>query len=403
MAQVETIIDRLSKKTLEINIKEKRYFIVGKLAYHFALAIHLVWVPLFFFLKATNLALVNILSVFAFLILIQINRKEKYLLATSIALIEVVLYQVAAVYYLGWDTGFQYFIIAAIMLPFFAAKPKPIIKFPLALMCMATFLLLEINFKGGASFYSIPPIAVSIFRYSNIICSLSLVIIVSYFFNATVDFAENHLEVLMQRSEDLLHNILPISIAKRLRSENQTIADGYSLVTVLFLDMVGFTEMASTKKPEEVVTLLNRLFSSFDDLSSKYDLEKIKTIGDSYMVAAGVPDYKEDDAKRMVNFALELKPTLEKFNLETGNNLKFRAGINSGPVVAGVIGKKKFIYDLWGDAVNVASRMESQGLVGKIQVSESTYELLKEDFHFEKRDKIEIKGKGLMQTYILIS
>lgn len=206
-----------------------------------------------------------------------------------------------------------------------------------------------------------------------------------------------------EKSENLLLNILPESIATRLKDGDQNIADGFAEVTILFADIVGFTELSQTIPPQELVNLLNEIFSTFDNLSEKYGLEKIKTIGDAYMVASGLPNLRSDHAHAIADMALEMQKEIALFNIRRNISVSIRIGINTGSVVAGVIGKKKFIYDLWGDAVNTASRMESHGIPGAIQVTPSTYELLKNAYFFEERGIIEIKGKGMMTTYLLIN
>ncbi|NJL69618.1 MAG: adenylate/guanylate cyclase domain-containing protein [Microcoleus sp. SM1_3_4] len=214
--------------------------------------------------------------------------------------------------------------------------------------------------------------------------------------------AEEFLRDEQEKSERLLLNILPQAIADRLKQGNSNIADGFAEVTILFADIVGFTEISSRTTPEALVEILNSIFSEFDRLSDRYGLEKIKTIGDNYMVAGGLPMPCTDHAELVAEMALEMREAISKFSDESGAPLNIRIGINSGPVVAGVIGTKKFIYDLWGDAVNTASRMESQGIPGKIQVSDATYKLLHDRYLFEKRGTIDVKGKGEMIVYLLI-
>jgi len=206
-----------------------------------------------------------------------------------------------------------------------------------------------------------------------------------------------------RRADNLLLNILPAPIALRLKESSETIADAYSEVTVLFADIVGSTPLFSQLDPTEAVDWLNEVFTMFDRLAEKYGLEKIRTIGDSYMVAAGVPTPRTDHAQAMALFALELVRLLDEMPARHGRRLSFRVGINSGPLVAGVIGRSKFQYDLWGDTVNVASRMESQGIPGKIQVTAATRELLKDDFECVSRGEVPIKGKGEMETWFVIA
>jgi adenylate cyclase len=219
---------------------------------------------------------------------------------------------------------------------------------------------------------------------------------------AMADIKQKSLEIDDQRklSDRLLRNILPKAIANRLKEE-ETIAEWHGQVTVLFADMVGFTKLSALLSATELVSRLNKIFTAFDELTEKYGLEKIKTMGDCYMAAGGLPETREDHAEIVADLALELIPVLDEINKTWGEEVKIRIGINTGPVVAGVIGKSKFIYDLWGDAVNTASRMESHGVVGKIQVSEATYNLLSAKYEFEARGEIDVKGKGPMTTYLL--
>lgn len=213
---------------------------------------------------------------------------------------------------------------------------------------------------------------------------------------------EDALKEQQQQTEDLLLNILPETIANQLKRSGQTIAKQFDNATVLFADIVGFTEFASTLSPIEVVEILNEIFSRFDVLTEKYKLEKIKTIGDSYMVVGGLPEPRPDHAEAIADMALDMCQALADFNKNAVRPLELRIGINSGAVVAGVIGQKKFIYDLWGDTVNIASRMESHGLPDRIQCSRATYlELQDLGYEWEMRGEISVKGKGQMNTYFL--
>jgi len=205
-----------------------------------------------------------------------------------------------------------------------------------------------------------------------------------------------------QTSERLLLNVLPAPIADRLKTGENLIVDRFDAVSVLFADIVGFTTLSSRTSPEALVTMLNELFSTFDRLAEQHGLEKIKTIGDAYMVVAGIPQPIADHAAAIAHMALDMIAAISAYARRTDSELTIRVGIHTGSVVAGVIGTKKFIYDLWGDTVNTASRMESHGVPGRIHVTEATYLLLADRFEFEKRAPIEVKGKGAMQTYLLI-
>ena len=204
------------------------------------------------------------------------------------------------------------------------------------------------------------------------------------------------------KAENLLLNILPRSIADKLKAQNQPIADQFGSASILFADVVDFTPWSERLPPADVVGYLNHLFSHFDELAERYGLEKIKTIGDCYMVAAGVPTPRADHARALALMALDMLEAMRADD-EVGHlGLELRIGINSGAVVAGVIGRKRFLYDLWGDAVNTASRMESHGTPGRIQVTRATYELLADEFEFEPRGTIPIKGKGQVEAWYLI-
>jgi class 3 adenylate cyclase len=204
-----------------------------------------------------------------------------------------------------------------------------------------------------------------------------------------------------ERSEKLLLSILPKSIAERLKRAEVNIADTFKDVSVLFADIVGFTELSASLASDEIVTILDRIFTSFDMLAEKHKLEKIKTIGDAYMVVGGLPDPLENHTSAIAEMALDMLETVNRLAGEMHLPIQVRIGINTGPVTAGIIGRKKFIYDLWGDMVNTASRMESTGLPGTIQVTEATYKRLHNEYRFKARGEIPIKGKGLMRTYFL--
>ncbi|WP_437914674.1 adenylate/guanylate cyclase domain-containing protein [Sorangium sp. So ce302] len=219
---------------------------------------------------------------------------------------------------------------------------------------------------------------------------------------AALEQAKAAAEQAHERSDRLLLNILPRTIADQLKEHEQLIAEHFEEVTVLFADIAGFTPLAARLPPAELVGLLNRMFSSFDQLAEQHGLEKIKTIGDAYMVVGGLPAQRPDHARAIARMAIAMTHTVRQFVADDGEPFQLRIGINTGPVIAGVIGKKKFSYDLWGDAVNVASRMESSGEPGRIQVSEASYSLLARDFLLEERGLVAIKGKGAMKTYWLI-
>jgi guanylate cyclase len=204
-----------------------------------------------------------------------------------------------------------------------------------------------------------------------------------------------------QRSEELLTNAIPATIAARLKRGEKRIAERYPETTVLFADLVGFTPWAAQTDPAQVVDFLDSLFSRFDELAAAHGVEKIKTIGDSYMAAAGAPEPRPDHALVATSFARALLAAVDDTQLRTGVPLALRVGLASGPVVAGVIGQQRMLFDLWGNTVNVASRMESSGMPGRIHVAQSTRDLLPDNWLFEERESVEVKGVGRMTTYLL--
>ncbi len=251
------------------------------------------------------------------------------------------------------------------------------------------------------------PIQTSVFFFALNFAAISTIVFLLLRYSATekqkaqarLEEAHKLLQIEQDRSERLLLNILPGPIAERLKSSSQTIADGFADVSVMFVDIVNFTRIAEGLTPQQVFAMLNRVFSSFDELAEKYGMEKIKTIGDAYMVAGGLNDARCDYSEALVDLALEMRDLLQRDFHVNEMHLEVRIGIGTGPVVAGVVGKKKFIYDLWGDTVNIASRITSEGVPGMVQVDETTYRRLRERFDFLEPQTLYLKGKGNMVVY----
>ncbi len=230
---------------------------------------------------------------------------------------------------------------------------------------------------------------------------LNIVVVSSVAMLLLVTFARGR-DAAQARVETLLLNVLPADVAQRLQSDPNSIADHFDDTSILFADVVDFTPLSSRLDAREVVGLLDRLFTSFDELVDRYEVEKIKTIGDCYMVAAGVPTQRPDHAHALAGLALEMRECAKTCLPDAGHGLRLRIGISSGPVVAGVIGRRRFLYDLWGDTVNMASRMESHGTPDCIQITRSTWELLRDDFVVEPLGLVDVKGKGAVDTWRLV-
>jgi adenylate cyclase len=259
------------------------------------------------------------------------------------------------------------------------------------LVVLSGFLQSHLRFAN-----SLLPVLVIFFFVINILGVGSLVFLMIFYFAGQKNMYQ-------QKSEALLLNILPKEIAATLKNESRTIADQYDEASVLFADMVGFTPLSARLPPVEMVELLNEVFSFFDSLLDKYGVEKILTIGDSYMVASAVPRERPDHAQALTRMALEMRDYISSHIFRNGQRVNFRIGINSGSMIAGVIGRRKFVYDAWGDAVNVASRMESHGLGGAVQITQATYELIKDEFICEPRGTVNLKGKGKMEVWLVLS
>jgi adenylate cyclase len=303
---------------------------------------------------------------------------------------------------LGTEPRFHFYMPVSVFLAFYIFPPreKYWMYFSIALHS-AGFIGSELFFPNGGLVAGISDEFLRQEYLFNTIGVLFCALTMGGVGYVTLRNAEENLVHEHERSESLLRNILPTSIAERLKSSSATIADSYDDATILFVDIVGFTQLSEKIPPDALVALLNNVFSEMDDLTDKYGLEKIKTIGDAYMVVAGAPDRRRDHAEAMAAMSLEIKERFANLSKMAQHPLDFRVGIHSGPVVAGVIGKKKFSYDMWGDSVNIAARMEAHGVPGEIQVSAHVQQRLKDQFDFVERGSVDIKGKGEVRTYLL--
>ena len=305
-------------------------------------------------------------------------------------------------WFVGTGSGLQfYFLVAACLVVLQLGVDRIFLASILA--AIAASMVITLQFLVPHNTGAEPGWALSLNFVVTTISACVMVVTTVWYAVREIVRAEAAMEVEYERSEALLANILPSSVADRLKDpERNIIADKYDDASVLFADIAGFTERASDMPPDRLIRFLDRLYSDFDALLDKHGLEKIKVSGDSYMVVSGVPQPRADHVEALAAYALDMAEAASHLKDSHGNALPLRIGLASGPVVAGVVGSRRFFYDVWGDAVNVASRMESTDSIGRIQVPEDVYRRLKDDFVLQERGAVEVKGKGSMRTWYLI-
>jgi len=312
-------------------------------------------------------------------------------------------FAVTYTYYFGRDSGLQFYFLpgaAASMLVF--GPERLLLSGFITLLSLAGFLLTEIVFVAPAAFLHIEPWFLQVLFYLTVPFAFLLIFTTVFFAYQESARTERLLEQQYAFSERLLESILPRTVALQLKDNpGQIIAEQVAASTILFADIVDFTPRASRWQPEQVVEFLNRVFKAFDSLAEHHNLEKIKTIGDAYMVAGGLPLVRPDHAEAVAAMALDIMALCRRLSDEMGERVEVRIGIETGPVIAGVIGRRKPLYDVWGDTVNTAARMESHGRAGHIQVTDEVKRRLDGSFAFTSRGVIDVKGKGLMQVWFL--
>lgn len=331
-----------------------------------------------------------------------LNRKHPYL-GSVYNLTMWLGYGCSLIFIFGSASGVHFYFLAgaasAILIMGVYQNPLSILSFTVQI---GLFIYFDYHMIPMAVFLHLTPFFIISLHFSAIVLSMLFIYCMVYYAFYLAQLAEDALENEYKYSENLLANMLPSSIAAQLkRNQGETIAESHDNVSILFADIVDFTPRAQSQNHRDLVQFLNNLFTRFDLLAEKYGLEKIKTIGDAFMVAGGMPDPQVDHATRVAYMALEMLEETRKYAAETNEAVELRIGVHIGPAVAGVIGTKKPLYDVWGDTVNTASRLESSGACGKIQVTHQTKKLLDKTFHFEKRGKVEIKGKGELDTWYL--
>lgn len=377
-----------------------RFYRTAIVGYVVALVVHFGYILLFGWLGIWPLAIFNILSVALWILAVFHLKKGRVLLSWMIGVAELTLHAILAVHFLGAQTGFQFFLFVLAVMSFILPVNRMQV-IPITAVQTLIFILLIYYDQRHAPVYGLPTNLIRFFLVSNIVTTVVAISAPLFVFMDVLERTETALANAYAQSESLLRNILPAPIADRLKEHPGAIADSFPSASILFADIVEFSMLAERLPPQALVNMLNGLFEAFDELAEKHQVEKIKTVGDAYMVASGVPQPRPDHATAIALFALDARKAVTNYNAVHGTNLQLRIGIHTGPVTAGVIGKLRFLYDLWGDAVNTAARMESHGLPGAIQVSDTTYAELRDNFLFDDRGLIDVKGKGMMHTWWL--
>lgn len=351
--------------------------------------------------KILTLGLVNVGTAIAFMLIPLLHR-----FGDVIASLTFVTVAFASLTYVGWhigtDSGLQFYYIVSASLAVLVLGVEHLVMASVV-VAIGAGLTIASQFVVPGDTGIQPRWAVEFGFVLTTISACVMIFATVYYAMREVSRAEAAMEVEYGRSEALLANILPATIAARLKDPaHGVIADRYEDASILFADIAGFTERASHMPPADLVRFLDRLYTTFDRLVDKHGLEKIKTTGDSYMVVSGVPQPRADHVEALAALALDISRAVGDLRDPTGRPVPLRIGMASGPVVAGVVGARRFFYDVWGDAVNVASRMESTDPEGRIQVPQDVYERLRDRFELEERGDVEIKGKGVMHTWYLV-
>ncbi len=381
--------------------EHRRFWVLARIAFLVALGAHVAFLGVFLAIGEGALALFNLISVAVWGGCLWAHARGRYRSLGGPAFAELFGHATLATVVLGTASGFHLYLLTAIALPFFVPFYSWTVRWALAALAGVGFAALLVYGAMVPPADAYPPWLLTTFLAANALGIGVVIAAVIATYELTVVRAEAALERAYARTDALLHSILPPTVAERLKESPGTVARRHDEVTVLFADLVGFTALSSRMSPEGVIDLLNRIFSAFDELVADRPVEKIKTIGDAWMAVSGAPEPHADHAAAMAGLALAMRARLQAIAYEEDLPLEIRLGLHSGEAMAGVIGLQKPAYDLWGDTVNTASRMEAEGEPGRIQVSEATRARLDGRFRLERRGEIEIEGKGPMTTWWL--
>ncbi|MFM2387625.1 MAG: Adenylate cyclase [Bacteroidota bacterium] len=388
-----------------IGVADLKFYSLANLVLTLGLFVHLHWIFLFYYYGFTTLSIVNVFSALVYVYSIYINRKGHFFVSSAIMVFEIIVHQCIAVYYFGLEVYFQNYMLVIAIFPFLMPKGNWFLKILLLSSSILAYTILVSMLNSHNPIYDCSEGQYYYLRITNsVFCFISLAISGAYF-SLTMQQTEDLLAIEKNKTEELLLNILPEEVALELKETKTSAPKLYTDTTVLFTDFKDFTASAAKVSPEVLVEEINCYFSAFDAIAAKYNIEKIKTIGDAYLCAAGLPRTDAHHARHAVMMAKEILEFVEKRKKqnEGAKALYFdiRIGIHSGPVVAGIIGIKKFAYDIWGDTVNTAARIETNGEVNRINISGATYNLVKDEFSCEYRGRIAAKGKGEIDMYFV--
>lgn len=382
-----------------------RFYKLSNLVLTLGMFTHASWLVLFFLLDLHDLAVVNLFSVLIYVMCIMINRRGFHFTSSAIMVLEIIAHQVIVVPILGWEAGFQYYVLVIIMLPFLMPQGRWVIKSVMLLSCVLAYLWMDYRYEGALPLVALSGNFLWVFKVTNILFSITYLAISGAYFTNAMHQTESELIAEQKKSDDLLLNILPEETAQELKETGTAQSRHFELVTVIFTDFKNFTRYSENISAGDLVREIHFYYSAFDRIIEKYNIEKIKTIGDGYMCVGGLPVSNTTNPADAVYAAIELRDFIAgvKKEREAAGQRFFdvRIGIHSGPVIAGIVGVKKFAYDIWGDTVNVASRMESSGAAGEINISGTTYELVRDRFECEYRGKIDVKNKDQMDMYFV--
>lgn len=391
----------------DVSTSNFRFYKLSNLVLTLGMLVHLTWIPLFSWYGAYPMAWLNIGSLAVYVFSISWNRKGYHFTSSIIMVLEILLHQLAAVRYFGSEAGFQAYVLVIGLFPFLMPKGRWGLKFLLLGACFGVYLFFIYLGEKTIPLFDLSNGQTEYLRVSNTLFAFISLAVSGGYYNIAMHQTEAQLEERSDelkkekdKSDELLHNILPHEVAEDLKRNGQSEARQFDHSTVLFTDFVGFTSIAQSLSAKELVDEIHTYFKAFDEIIERHGLEKIKTIGDAYLAVSGLPHSDPEHAVKCVRAALDLVAFTEK-KATTGGRFRIRIGLNSGNLVAGIVGVKKFAFDIWGDTVNTASRVETAGEAGKINISESTYLLIKDRFDCAYRGKISVKGKGEMAMYFV--